>query len=93
MYYNTHVGAAHRALKQVGFDRLFMFLTGLVLTLRGLYFLLDEIGRHPVVTSSKLTTRPAVPFPAFTVCNINRCGDRKTLLKYILYTSVLWYIF
>ncbi len=54
-----------------------LFLAGLVFTIRGMAALVQEFQGYPVVTSSKLTTRSSVPFPAITLCNLNRvnCHD------------------
>ena len=54
-----------------------LFLAGLVFTIRGMVALVQEFQGYPVVTSSKLITRSSVPFPAITLCNLNRvnCHD------------------
>ena len=49
-----------------------LFLGGLFLTLRGLFAIVEEAYEFPIVTSTQLTTKTSVPFPAITVCNINR---------------------
>ncbi len=51
---------------------LLIFVAGLALTVRSLYVLIDDFLEYPVITSSHLTTKPAVSFPAVTICNINR---------------------
>ncbi len=51
---------------------LLVFVVGLALTVRSLANLVEEFLDYPVVTSSHLTTKPSVAFPAVTICNINR---------------------
>ncbi len=73
--FSSIAGLSHAA-KAPSFARsvywLSIFFLGLAFTIKGLVDIIDEFDDYPVVVNSKLTTRNEVPYPAVTVCNLNR---------------------
>ncbi len=55
-----------------------IFVVGLGLTARSLSFLIGEFLQYPVTTSVEVVAKKTSDFPAVTVCNLNRCGQRKS---------------
>lgn len=49
-----------------------IFLALMYFTLIGLIGVVVDYNKHPVITTTDLNNRAAVPFPAVTVCNQNR---------------------
>ncbi len=51
---------------------LVIFAFGLGFTIQSLHALVRDFLGHPVVISSYLTTKHNIPYPAVTICNMNR---------------------
>ena len=62
---------------------LLIFLGLLGLTLYSLVLLIVDIYKYPVLTSNYMERSQGIPFPAVTVCNLNRvnCQNLYTTRK------------
>ena len=49
-----------------------ILVVGTAVTLRGLVIIIEDYLSRPSVTTNSYITPPSVPFPAVTVCNLNR---------------------
>ena len=49
-----------------------ILVAGTVFTVRGLVIIINDFLTYPSVTTNTFNTPPSVPFPAVTVCNLNR---------------------
>jgi succinate dehydrogenase/fumarate reductase cytochrome b subunit len=49
-----------------------VFVAFLYQSLNGLVVVIDDYYQYPALTSINLTHKAQVPFPAVTVCNLNR---------------------
>ena len=59
-----------------------VFVLGMYYTALGMYDVIQDFHKYPIVTTTDLSHRPSITFPAVTLCNLNRVHCAHLITQY-----------